>query len=92
MLLEMQQFRNAHLMISDGISSHTLMIHKVDLSHPPTLGVGLLPIHYPVRPAATSPVLERLVDGHIEGLRERCHPAWDDDDIGVGLMMTLVLV
>ena len=26
---------------------------KVDLSHPPTLGVGLLPTRYPVGPAAT---------------------------------------
>jgi len=28
-------------------------------------------------------VLERFVDGHIEGLQERCHPTWDNDEIGV---------
>ena len=32
------------------------------------------------------PILEQFVDGHIVGLQERCHPAWDDDDIGVGPM------
>ena len=28
----------------------------------------------------------RSVDGHVEGLQEPCHPAWDDEEIGVGPM------
>ena len=34
---------------TDPVADH----RKVDLSHLPALGVGLLPIHYSVGPAAT---------------------------------------